>query len=131
MEPKIILFLDDDPLRAALAYERWEESRRDRVVWTTTAEETIKVIKEYKGYIEEISLDHDLGGEHWANSEREDCGMEVVRFLERLEVEEPLKFAQYKEVFFVIHSWNLPANFEATSRLSALGFKVKSQPFGT
>jgi hypothetical protein len=29
-----------------------------------------------------VSLDHDLGFEEFVDSEREDCGMEVVRWLE-------------------------------------------------
>lgn len=127
---KVILFLDDDPLRAALAYNRWPESKRDRVVWTTTAYETIRTIKEYEDTLEEINLDHDLGGEHWVSSGRPDSGMEVVRFFEELFHTDMEQFNKYKNVSFVIHSWNLPANFEMTDRLGKLGLKAVSQPFG-
>lgn len=120
----LILFLDDDPNRAALAYQRWPTEKKNRTIWATTAEETISILKDYE--LEEAHLDHDLGGEHYVNSAREDCGMEVVRWIERSTDQQE----KLKKTHFIIHSWNIPAAIQMEKRLKALGFKVSRIPFG-
>jgi hypothetical protein len=119
----MILFLDDDPNRAALAYQRWPEKRRSHTIWCTTAAEAISVLKDYD--LTEAHLDHDLGGESFVDTRREDCGMEVVRWLEHVE-----DLKKYETCRFICHSWNIPAGRRMVERLQALGLKAEHIPFG-
>lgn len=125
-EEKYILFLDDDPARAALAYDRWSDERRNRTIWCKSVEEAIDVIAEYP--LDEAHLDHDLGGEHFVDTRREDCGMEVIRYIERLSSWELNKLKSCK---FTIHSWNLEAGATMTKRLLALELFAEQKPFGS
>ena len=126
---KVIVFLDDDINRAALAYSRWTDERKGRTVWVTTAKETINVLKEYSGHIDEVHLDHDLGGETYVDFRNENCGMEVIRWFEHLSPEESKR---YEEIKFTIHSWNIAAARIMVERLCKLGYKrVKHIPFGS
>jgi len=128
----MILFLDDNPNRAAVAYQRMLPSVRDRVIWCQTAEEAIKTLEDYRTVLELVMLDHDLGGEEFVNSKREDCGMEIIRFLEKYSHQEPEKFETFIDIKFIIHSWNKPAGLIMGERLQKLGIKyVKYQPFGS
>lgn len=121
----VILFLDDDPARAALAYKRLPAKVRDNVFWTQTVEETIDILKNYAERLFSVHLDHDLGGDHYVHSAREDCGMEVVRWLEK---QDPKKF---EGCTFVLHSWNIPASIKMTERLKKAGYRrVQRVPFG-
>jgi len=124
-EEKLILFLDDNPNRAALAHQRWPKEKRESTIWCTTAEEAILTLRDYE--LDEAYLNHDLGGSTFANSLREDCGMEVVRWIERRSTGEREKFLKTK---FVIHSWNIPASLEMEQRLQKLGLIVERIPFG-
>lgn len=54
-------------------------------------------------HINELWLDHDLGGEKLADSSREDCGMEVVRYLKNNQFQDKID-----KIF--IHSLNGYAN---------------------
>lgn len=121
----MILFLDDDPNRAALAHQRWSKERRENTIWCTTAEEAILTLRDYE--LDEVHLDHDLGGRTYVNSLREDCGMEVVRWIECRSSDEREKWSKTR---FVIHSWNAPASIEMLQRLQKLGLKVQRIPFG-
>ncbi len=121
----MILFLDDDPHRAALAYKRWPKEKRESTIWCQTAEEAISTLKDYE--IEEAHLDHDLGGQHYVNSRREDCGREVIRWIEHRSADELEKLRNCQ---FVIHSWNSPAAIEMCKRLMKLELKVQRIPFG-
>jgi hypothetical protein len=123
----MILFLDDDQNRAALAYQRWPKEKRDKTMWCTTAAEAISVLKDYVEVLEEVHLDHDLGGEHWVDSRRPDCGMEVVRWLQN--IPKP-RLQQYKKIRFVIHSWNFPAAREMHLKLLDLKLHSELIPFG-
>lgn len=126
-ESKVILFLDDDPLRAVLAYNRMDDDRRNRTVWVTTASEAIKVLTTCVDRFAEVHLDHDLGGETFVNSAREDCGMEVVRFIESLNETELKTFERCK---FIVHTYNYPAGRNMASRLQSAGLNVTYVPFG-
>ena len=119
----MVLFLDDDQHRAALAYQRWPEEKRDKTIWATTAQEAIDVLRDYD--LVEAHLDHDLGGETYVNSEREDCGMEVVRWLEDLD-----NVNKFKDTKFIVHSHNYPAGAEMMSRLKKLDLTCVQIPFG-
>ena len=80
----MILFMDDDPARAVLAYNRMKPEDRSKTIWCMTAKEAIITLQDYKDSLTAVMLDHDLEGESFVNSKREDCGMEVVRFLEKM-----------------------------------------------
>lgn len=124
MNDKVILFLDDDPHRAALMYQRMNQEDRRRTIWVTTAQEAIDVLRDYRKRLIYVFLDHDLGGETYQHSGREDCGMEVIRYLEKQDI------SAFDSCKFIVHSWNIYAAKKMTDRLKACGYKVTMQPFG-
>ncbi len=112
-----VLFLDDDPKRAA----RFLASCPD-AYWVQTAEECIERLGQPW---DEIHLDHDLGGEIFVDSNRPDCGMEVVRWLCAQDHGAHLKHA---DVF--VHTHNLNAAGQMLGKLRAAGYNVVYRPFG-
>lgn len=124
----MILFLDDDPARAALAYQRFKPTDRERVIWCQTAEEAICTLRDYKDKLTAVMLDHDLGGEHYVHTAREDCGMEVVRYLEKLAKKNEL--GGLKNAHYRIHTWNVDSGNVMYRRLKGIGLKVEYLPFG-
>jgi len=122
-----ILWLDDDPNRAAVTYQRWTPEKRANTIWCSTAKDAIFVLKDYGPYIAEAHLDHDLGGETYVNSERDDCGMAVVRWLEDISKED---LKSFEETLFICHSHNTRAGRNMTKRIQALGLKAKQIPWG-
>lgn len=126
----MILFLDDSAQRAVLAYNRMSEEDRSNTIWCTTAEETIITLWDYRDQLDRVHLDHDLGGQQYVNTKREDCGMEVVRKLEEMSHKQPDEFAKLKDTEFIIHSWNSHAAPIMVDRLKKLGLNVKHVPFG-
>jgi hypothetical protein len=110
------LFLDDDPARASVFLEANPDA-----VWVQTVAECVARLAEPW---DEVHLDHDLGGEHFVDSSREDCGMEVVRWLAK----EPRP--NLRRTKFTVHSHNLAAAFEMALRLQGLGHQVETRPFG-
>ena len=72
---KRVLFLDDRSDRFKRAIEHYKDYDLTIVC---TVQECIEKISEGGWYI--VSLDHDLNYERFVDSNREDCGMEVVRF---------------------------------------------------
>ena len=123
-EDSVIMFLDDDPHRAVLMFNRMNEQDRSRTFWVKTAQEAIDMLREYKERIEYAFLDHDLGGETNMYSGREDCGMEVIRYLEQ---QDPNDF----DCKFIVHSWNIDAAIKMTERLVAKGYYATQQTFGS
>jgi hypothetical protein len=115
--------MDDDSHRAALMYQRMTPADQRRTIWVTTAQEAIGVLRDYRLRLEHVFLDHDLGGRTYVHSGREDCGMEVVRFLEKQDA------AAY-DCDFVVHSWNIPAGKKMTERLNKHGYRAVHHPFG-
>ena len=126
----MILFLDDDPQRAVLAYNRMPKGDRENTIWCTTAEETIITLWDYRDQLTTVRLDHDLGGEEYVNTKREDCGMEVVRYLEKMSRDKPEEFEKLKQARFTVHSWNTHAAPIMVDRLSKIGLDVDYVPFG-
>jgi hypothetical protein len=110
------LFLDDDPDRASAFLEAHPDA-----VWVQTVPECVEKLAESW---DEVHLDHDLGGEHFVQVDRDDCGMEVVRWL----ILAPRK--HLRRTRFTIHSHNIAAAFEMAMRLQAVGFWVEARPFG-
>ena len=112
------IFLDDDS-------NRWKRIKPLLVGETTkhvkTAKACIKAIEES----EEISilfLDHDLGGETYVESNREDYGMEVVRWI-----------AEHQPIIrnIIVHTMNPAAGRDMVQTLKRHQYKVTNVPFGT
>jgi hypothetical protein len=72
--------------------------------------------------IDHLFLDHDLGGETWVDSGREDCGMEVVRYLCSNDFTERIKH-------IVVHSHNVSAAQEMYLKLKDANYNVQLVPF--
>jgi hypothetical protein len=115
-KPPRRLFLDDDPERASAFLAEHPDA-----VWVRTVPECLDKLAEAW---DEVHLDHDLGGELFVDVNREDCGMEVVRWLAR-EHRQHLRKAR-----FTVHSHNATAAFEMAYRLQELGYRVEARPFG-
>lgn len=126
----MLLFLDDDPKRAVLAYNRMPVKDRGETIWCQTAAEAIQTVWDYRDNLTKVSLDHDLGGQQYVNTKREDCGMEIVRFLEKKAHKEPEEFKKLEGTLFVIHSWNTHAAPIMQDRLSKIGLNSVWIPFG-
>lgn len=110
-----IIILEDDPNRIATFKKAWPLA-----IYHTTASGCIKAITDSQD-IDKLFLDHDLGGEAWVNSLREDCGMEVVRFL--IQNPKPIK-----EI--IVHSHNTPAGLAMSFALKKSNYRVRYTPFG-
>ena len=111
-----VLFLDDDPERSRVFLEA-----NPQAVWVQTVAECVAALGQSW---DEVHLDHDLGGELFVDMARDDCGMEVVRWLTR-EPRPHLKAAQ-----FLVHSHNAVAATTMGMHLMAAGYSVDLHPFG-
>jgi hypothetical protein len=111
-----ILFLDDDPKRAVefLTYN-------PTAVWVETVADCVNALRETW---DEIHLDHDLGGEHFVDHDRDDCGMAVIRWL----CDEPRP--HLKSALFVIHTHNTGAALAMIFQLESMGYTVQERRFG-
>jgi len=112
-----LLFLDDDPARAEVFL-----AENPAAVWIQTAAECIAKLGETW---DEVHLDHDLGGEHFVDLNRDDCGMEVVRWLC------VLPRHHLRKTRFHVHSHNPTAAMMMGMQLMMNGFDVSVRPFGT
>jgi hypothetical protein len=124
----MILFLDGDPARAVLAYQRMTKQEKDSTIWCKTVEEAITTLKDYKNSLKVVALEHDLDGEYM-NIKREDCGMEVIRWLEK-QAQDEKDFEPFKNIKFIVHSWNTSAANKMRDRLHTIGLDVVYVPFG-
>lgn len=112
-----VLFLDDDPGRA----EAFLSANPD-AIWVATVEDCLTRLAEPW---DEVHLDHDLGGEQFVDCGREDCGMEIVRWL-CLQEQPHLKATR-----FYVHSHNPRAADLMVMQMYAAGFRVEARPFGS
>jgi hypothetical protein len=125
-EDKIIVFLDDDPSRAALQFQRMNKQDQERTFWVKTVPEMLDMLKNYRARLDIVSLGYNLnGGECPAHPASEDCGLEVVRWLEK----QPSEL--YSHVRFIVHTWNPVAGVKMATRLRGQGYKVIRVPFGS
>jgi len=108
-----ILFLDDDHHRI--------KQFRSKVPFVTITETSQDCIEQLNARDwDMVFLDHDLGGEVYADSQRTDTGMEVVRHI--------VKHApRIGELY--IHSGNEPARKEMTAKLVDAGYTATPMPF--
>ena len=108
-----ILFLDDSEDRIETFKKHINTASIVR-----TADECINKLKKQKW--DYVFLDHDLGGEVHVDSDREDCGMEVVRWaVENKPIVEG----------FIIHSLNHIASRSMKEALRKAGYKALPIPF--
>ena len=126
----MILFLDDNAQRAVLAYNRMSVEDRSNTIWCRTSKEAIQTVWDYRNVLTRVSLDHDLEGQQYMNTKREDSGMEVIRFLEKKARKEPEEFKKLEDTLFIIHSWNSHAAPIMRERLSNLGLNSVWIPYG-
>lgn len=124
----MILFLDDDPARAALAYQRYNPADREKTIWCSTVEEAIATLRDYRDQLTCVSMGHDFGGMKNVHTAREDCGMEIVRYLEKLAKKNLL--GKLKDARFRVHTWNVDSGNVMYRRLKGIGLKVDYIPFG-
>lgn len=115
------LFLDDSEARIAEFKREVSANQPDWLVDTArTAPEAIKFLKTHA--YDWLFLDHDLGGEVFVDSRHPNCGMEVVRYIE--------KYLPRVKEGIVVHTWNIPAGIEMADRLRRAGYKCFRLPFG-
>ncbi|NGX44890.1 MAG: hypothetical protein K940chlam2_00030 [Chlamydiae bacterium] len=110
-----VLFLDDSTERIERAYEHFDN---DDLVVAVSAPSAINELS--KGAFDLVMLDHDLGGETWVESDREDCGMEVVRWIVR-------NLPKIGRV--VVHSWNTVAAPVMVEELMKAGYDARYEFF--
>lgn len=120
----MILFLDDDVNRAAVAYQRATEERRSSTIWCKTAQEAIQTLQDFD--LEEAHLDHDLEGPHYLDPRHHNSGMEVVRWL----VMTHTSYPKLSKVRYIVHSHNVRAAVQMVERLRAAGLDTHYIPFG-
>ena len=111
-----ILFLDDDHQRAEIFL-----AANPQAVWVETVPDCLAKLEETW---DEVHLDHDLGGEQYVTQDREDCGMEVVRWLS-LTPRPHLRLTK-----FVVHSHNPNGATMMGMQLMVNGYDVDVRPFG-
>jgi hypothetical protein len=106
-----VLFLDDNPVRNKMFRD---EVPSAQVV--ETAQDCIAILQSLVGGDEwdYLFLDHDLGGEVHVESGREDCGMEVVRWM--MENKPAVKKV-------IVHSHNVPAANRMVDLLQGVGYQ--------
>jgi CheY-like chemotaxis protein len=116
---KRILFLDDDKRRIHEFYKRLISAGTDITI-LETAEACIAELQNER--FDLVLLDHDLGGEIYCDSSREDCGMEVVRWLKK---------NGGPHDTYIVHTMNATAAAAMYIDLSALGYRVAQAEFGS
>ena len=110
------LVLEDNSMRMVY-FKKYDPS----LIHVSSVDECIKLIKENK--IGELWLDHDLNNEMYVDSNRKDCGYEVVRYLTNNNHTKTI------DTIFV-HSHNKYANSNMNNDLVKAGYTSILYPFG-
>jgi hypothetical protein len=112
----MILFLDDDASRTKAF-----KSRVPSALTAENAKDFIELLKKIEGDEPvQAFLDHDLGGEVYVDSSRENTGMEVVRWI----------VANNPKIMdIVVHSHNGPAAARMVVALCDAGYEARAIPF--
>lgn len=124
MGDSIIVFVEGDPQRAALQFQRMTHQDKNRTFWVSTVPEAIDMLENYRERLDIVSLAYNLNGEEYNHPSREDCGLEIVRFLEKR------SSSDYSHARFIVHSWDR-VGVKMTSRLRAHGYRVILKEFGS
>ena len=111
-----LLFLDDDPGRAAIFLKENPDA-----IWVTTVADCIARLGQPW---DEVHLDHDLGGKTFVDSNARDCGMEVIRWL----CKEPR--THLKASRFFVHTHHAAAGLLMVLQMHRYGYKAEFRPFG-
>lgn len=109
-----LLILEDNAGRNAHFRQAYPSARI-----VETAHEAIDALRSQAW--DYLSLDHDLSGEIFVDSSRDDCGMGVVRWL----IANPVKVEQ-----IMVHTANHGAANLMGNALKDAGYNVTVQPFG-
>jgi len=109
-----ILFLDDSLVRTKKFRSNWPFA-----IIVHTSDDAISKLASNTNW-DYVFLDHDLGGEIYVDSSREDCGMTVVRWI----VEHKPQIGT-----IIVHSLNAPARESMVSDLRNAGFTTHSVPY--
>lgn len=109
----MLLFLDDSKERI----KKFKSSYPFATI-VETSEETILQLQKSKFKI--VSLDHDLGGEIYVDSGREDTGMGVVRWI--IENKPQIEL-------IIVHSLNDDGSLNMMSYLRSAGYNAVRTPF--
>ena len=121
----IIVFVDNDSQRAALQFQRMTPVDQSRTFWVKTVPEALDMLENYRERLDVVSMEYDLNDLEYNHPSREDCGLELVRWLERRSSD------SYSHVRFIIHTWNSSAGMKMANRLRAHGYNVILKPFGS
>lgn len=113
-----VLFLDDNPRRTEMFLAALVDSGHT-IDTCETAKDCIELLQ--SNSYDCIRLDHDLGGEYWVESERDDCGMAVVRWIVENKPQIPK---------IIIHSHNVKAAKEMCRQLREAKYVTLYIPFG-
>ncbi len=108
-----VLFLDDDSERTKRLLAEVPSAK-----CVETAQDCIDELERQPWDL--VLLDHDLGGEVYVDSGREDCGMEVVRWVAQ---------NQPKVDQFIVHTHNPSAAAYMNDDLEKAGYSVIASPF--
>jgi hypothetical protein len=111
-----ILFLDDNFERGS----RFLTLHPD-AIWVEYADECIELLSQPW---DEVWLDHDLNQETFVDSDRKDCGMEVVRYIVENQPE------HLRQTRFIIHSHNFDAAPLMVEALLSAGYDCIEQAYG-
>jgi len=110
----MILFLDDSLDRISIFKQHFPST-----VVATTAKDCIERLKDPIEW-SVVLLDHDLNDEIFVDSDRKDCGMEVVRWICK---EKPILGK------IIIHTHNYIASLLMFNTLSKASYDVQMIPF--
>ena len=110
-----ILFLDDDRSRVKTFLDNYPDA-----VCVYTAEECIEQLQHQWNT---VYLDHDLSGECFVDSARNDTGMEVVRYITSNSL------IHLRDTEFIIHSLNMKAADLMVNELTQAGYRCSYTPF--
>lgn len=113
----LVLFLDDSQKRVDVAIDHFEE---ETLCIAMDAETAIRYLAVAEEPWDLVMLDHDLGDHVFQDSNEENTGMEVVRYIE-------FNLPKIKRI--IVHSWNPGAGREMEQRLTKLGYPTTYAPF--
>lgn len=122
-EDSIVLFLEGGSNRAALQYQRINKKNRERTFWAKTVSEAIAILIDYRERLDIVSLGYNLSNKYYVHPASSECGMEIVRWLERQNSK------KYSHVRFIVHTWDT-AGRKMVNRLWLKGYRVIYVPFG-
>lgn len=120
MKKPSLLFVDDRSKRIHAALRKYGE--KYDVTIAPSVKEALRAIS--KNSYDVVSLDHDLNGDDFQNSDDPTSGMEMIRMIQRYD----WPHNHYRPLF-IIHTSNIFAGEKMALALRDLGFRVGGFPF--